>query len=343
MTIDTTIESGSGHLESFSDDRLMITLEKEKHLYRHSFYFKIKEKHHPYLKILVKNANQSDYAEGWKHYKPFISEDGQCWVRSKAASYDENGFSFSITESTQYVAWYPPYTTKCLQAYLSDSFFKEKMFCFKQSELPYLLIGDSNKPCWVILARQHPGESASSYFMEGLLNHIKKHQISILDRFSFFIVPILNVAGVKQGNHRLTPGGIDLNRSWTNKSCVELEEIKEKIAALQNVFMVLDVHGDEVSKKSYITYPKLSASQLDNLKNFFDETYFLFLPEHAFWRRFAKQLIRKRKLRFPKKRKTALNYFNKKGYLALTLELSAHNLSPEDCRSAGASVLDHIE
>lgn len=60
------------------------------------------------------------------------------------------------------------------------------------------------KSIWV-LARQHSGETTSSFMMEGLISFLLSGSIEanyLLDRFVFRVVPMLNIDGVVHGNSR---------------------------------------------------------------------------------------------------------------------------------------------
>ena len=61
----------------------------------------------------------------------------------------------------------------------------------------------------------HPGESNSSFVIEGLIDYLvgnEKGAGLLRDRFVFKIVPMLNPDGVIVGNYRCSLSGYDLNR-----------------------------------------------------------------------------------------------------------------------------------
>ena len=67
----------------------------------------------------------------------------------------------------------------------------------------------------IITGRVHPGESNSSYILEGMIDFIcgQEREAKILrDTYVFKIVPMLNPDGVVVGNYRCSLGGQDLNR-----------------------------------------------------------------------------------------------------------------------------------
>jgi murein tripeptide amidase MpaA len=67
----------------------------------------------------------------------------------------------------------------------------------------------------------HPGETNASWMMEGLLDTLlnpkdeeKELVRNLKDHFEFYIVPMLNVDGVINGNYRCSLAACDLNRQW---------------------------------------------------------------------------------------------------------------------------------
>lgn len=67
----------------------------------------------------------------------------------------------------------------------------------------------------------HPGETNASWMMEGLLDSLlnpsdgeKELVRNLKDHFEFYIVPMLNVDGVINGNYRCSLAACDLNRQW---------------------------------------------------------------------------------------------------------------------------------
>jgi murein tripeptide amidase MpaA len=71
----------------------------------------------------------------------------------------------------------------------------------------------------VITGRVHPGESNSSYMMEGFIRFIISNNSVARDlraKLIFKIIPFLNPDGVMVGNYRVSMAGSDLNRRYQN-------------------------------------------------------------------------------------------------------------------------------
>jgi murein tripeptide amidase MpaA len=73
------------------------------------------------------------------------------------------------------------------------------------------------KPCVVLSARVHPGETNASWMMKGCIDYLTGNSEGaqkLRKQFVFKIVPMLNPDGVIMGNYRTGLAGVDLNRKW---------------------------------------------------------------------------------------------------------------------------------
>ncbi len=62
--------------------------------------------------------------------------------------------------------------------------------------------------------RVHPGESNSSYMMEGFIDFITSNDpvaVELRKRIVFHVIPMINPDGVIAGNYRVCMSGNDLN------------------------------------------------------------------------------------------------------------------------------------
>mmetsp|Transcript_116018 Transcript_116018/g.161037 ORF Transcript_116018/g.161037 Transcript_116018/m.161037 type:complete len:90 (+) Transcript_116018:1895-2164(+) len=69
----------------------------------------------------------------------------------------------------------------------------------------------------ILSSRVHPGESNSSFIMEGIIDFILGNSSEarlLRNIFVFKIIPMLNPDGVISGNYRGNLAGLDLNRQW---------------------------------------------------------------------------------------------------------------------------------
>jgi cytosolic carboxypeptidase protein 2/3 len=78
-----------------------------------------------------------------------------------------------------------------------------------------LKVGLGNKRFVFLFARVHPGETNSSFMMQGFLTFITGQSPEAKElrrKFVFKIVPMINPDGVVCGNYRSSMSGSDLNR-----------------------------------------------------------------------------------------------------------------------------------
>lgn len=81
----------------------------------------------------------------------------------------------------------------------------------------------------MITARVHPGESNSSFVMNGVIEFLTSDNVeakALRNNFVFKIVPMINVDGVVYGNYRSSLSGIDLNRVYRKPDDLLFPEVK---------------------------------------------------------------------------------------------------------------------
>lgn len=117
----------------------------------------------------------------------------------------------------------------------------------------------------MLTSRVHPGETGASWMIHGLIDTLlnpknaKEEELvnNLKDHFEFYIIPMLNVDGVINGNYRCSLAACDLNRKWlkpskalhppvyyTKKLCTTLMDEKQ-------FFLYLDFHGHSVKKNIF--------------------------------------------------------------------------------------------
>ena len=78
-----------------------------------------------------------------------------------------------------------------------------------------------HKKVIVFSGRVHPGETNSSYWIQGVIDFLVSHSSEakmLRSYFIFKVIPMLNPDGVAAGNYRWSIIGADLNRRWINPS-----------------------------------------------------------------------------------------------------------------------------
>ena len=69
------------------------------------------------------------------------------------------------------------------------------------------------------MGRQHPGETPASFMMEGVLDFLLSISLeseTIRQNVNIYVIPMVNIDGVVNGNYRCNLSGVDLNRVWNN-------------------------------------------------------------------------------------------------------------------------------
>lgn len=116
----------------------------------------------------------------------------------------------------------------------------------------------------IVTARIHPGESNSSHLLEGFIRGLLSGSPSasvLLEKFVFYVVPMLNPDGVIVGNFRTSYSGKDLNRQYVgiNKyifpEIYALGELCQRIrrSTHKSIEFYFDFHGHS-AKRNLFSY-----------------------------------------------------------------------------------------
>ena len=71
-----------------------------------------------------------------------------------------------------------------------------------------------------LFARQHPGEPAGSWIMQGFIRFLlggSARAKELRKKFDWVVLPMVNVDGCVTGTHRCAVAHSDLNRTWSAK------------------------------------------------------------------------------------------------------------------------------
>lgn len=179
---------------------------------------------------------------GWhEFYVPVYSYDQQHWFRfdetevsqSKACEAGARNCVLSLShpfkQDNVFIARFYPYPLERLQAYVAEIqaspyLKRETLGNSSVLQLPIEMLTvtdfamtDQDKTRVWLQARTHPGETGSSFVLEGLLNFLLSDDEAakaIRQQFIFNIVPMHNPDGVQAGNYRTTLTGVELERAW---------------------------------------------------------------------------------------------------------------------------------
>jgi murein tripeptide amidase MpaA len=136
--------------------------------------------------------------------------------------------------------------------------------------------GPGKRTCWII-ARQHPSESMSGYFLEGMLPRlVDEHDPvarQLLDRAVIHVVPNMNPDGTRLGHTRGNGAGANLNREWADPSPDRSPEVFAVRAQMEatGVDFFMDCHGDEELRCVFLGGPLEIPSRTPRLASLFGQ------------------------------------------------------------------------
>jgi len=204
-------------------------------------------------------------------------------------------------EETLYFSYCYPYTFSYLQNYLASILNNQ---CILQKNIiRHEVIGKSlagnnldmliitkfesafediaYRPCIILTSRVHPGESNSSFVIQGLIDFLLENNNTIAETlkktFIFKIVPMLNPDGVINGNFRTSLIGKDLNRLWDDPReniCPTIfftKEMIKKTLLSRDIFLFCDFHGHS-NKPNFFLYgcPSNKKIKINSAYNFLE-------------------------------------------------------------------------
>ena len=119
----------------------------------------------------------------------------------------------------------------------------------------------AERKCIIVTSRVHPGESNTSFIIEGFLEFIvsnEREAKALRETYVFKIIPMLNPDGVIVGNYRTNLNGLDLNRQWQNPSAkmspeiLAMKEMVKKTLECREIHLFVDMHGHSRQKNLFV-------------------------------------------------------------------------------------------
>ncbi len=246
------------------------------------FFYKVDGAEREPLTMRLKNAYAASYVGGWTDYRAVASYDQETWFRVET-NFDGREVIIRHTpeQETVYYAYFAPYPTSRYRTYIDNvkaaSVLSHEVIgkTLDGQEIDYFRAGSGPRPFWVI-ARQHPGETMGSWWMEGFLERLTDEKDAaaktLMEKTTLHIVPCMNLDGAKRGHLRTNAAGKDLNRAWRNASMEESPEVflvREKMRET-GVDFFLDVHGDEAIANNFLDSAKGIPSWDDRHEKLFN-------------------------------------------------------------------------
>lgn len=250
------------------------------------------------LKVLYYRASINKWYRNTKnnYYYPNTLQIDDKRLHSLTFSIEIN---FDFEQENFYFCYCYPYTFSKLQNFLENNLNNQ---CIIQSNVVrHEVIGKSlagnnldmliitkfessfeeiaYRPCIILTARVHPGESNSSFVIQGLIEFLLDLTNPISENlrknFIFKIVPMLNPDGVINGNFRTSLIGKDLNRLWDDPReniCPTIfytKEMIKKTLLSRDIFLFCDFHGHS-NKPNFFLYgcPSNKKVKINSSLNF---------------------------------------------------------------------------
>jgi hypothetical protein len=145
------------------------------------------------------------------------------------------------------------------------------------ADLDMLMIGTDGPgklKCWMI-ARQHPSEMQSGYFVEAFVDRMLDEADAVarrlLERAVFYIVPNMNPDGARRAHTRMNAAGINLNREWTAPSLERSPEVfhVRNLMEATGVDFCIDCHADKELRCNFLGGPLEIPSRSKRLRHLF--------------------------------------------------------------------------
>lgn len=265
--------------------------------FRQWFHFRLQGAADAACRLVFENAGACTYADGWRDYRVLASYDRQHWFRI-ATSFDGMEMVAQITpeKDSVYFAYFEPYSWERHLHLLGAAdasplaAVQDLGSTVEDRDLNLVQVGrpaEGKQKVWVI-ARQHPGETMSEWFVEGMLERLLDQSDpfarKLLERAVFYIVPNMNPDGSVRGNLRTNAAGANLNREWMEPSLATSPEVYHVRQRMHQtgVDVFIDVHGDEVIPYNFISGCEMLPSVGDPQKlrqSRFIEAYKLASPD----------------------------------------------------------------
>lgn len=240
------------------------------------------------------------------------TNDEHCWNSPGAmASYDLNNwfrvpgvyedgvytFSHRPEHDICYYSSWPPYGLARLQGLLARIQLQPHVgvSCLGKTvdghDLDLVTLGTpgaNKRVCW-IMARQHPSETMSSFFVEGFLERMLDTWdpmiARLLEKAVFYVVPNMNPDGTQRTYTRNNAAGHNLNRAWQKPDPKETPEVYlvREVMEQTGVDFSIDCHGDRELRCNFLGGPleiPSKSPRLDGLFEILKDTWASITPEY---------------------------------------------------------------
>ncbi len=249
------------------------------------FHFRLNGARGVECQLVITNASEASYPEGWEDYDVRASYDRENWF-SVPTTYEEGKliWHFKPEHDSVFFAYFAPYSYERHLGLIHSS--QHSPDCrhkvlgqtHEGRDLDMLVVGNpkAKRKIWVV-ARQHPGEAMAEWFMEGFIDRLiddsDPESLVLLKNAVFYLVPNLNPDGAIAGNLRCNTLGTNLNREWAAPSKEKSPEVYYLMKEMDKIGcdLFLDIHGDEGLPYNFVSSIEGIPSFDKRLKNLLDK------------------------------------------------------------------------
>jgi len=318
-------------------------IEKESNLRSPRFTFLVENYYGESLILVVKKVQEIIYPKFPSKTGLFLSLDGEKWSPVVVLSRKENNaseyeFKFKPGADRFFISSYPLFRKKDMDIVIKTIREKHQdtiKVDYQESGvyLKILPVKSSLKKI-LLVCGQHPGESITYFFALGFLRAVDRflENGNNLD-VEIHIIPYIDFNSYLEGGHRFSQG-YDLNRTWHDPRSY-FQRIVIDLACKDQDLVIFDIHGDEMSAKSYV-------QEYSNIKN--TEPMFLLNFVHIKQRSGLLKMVKKILLGVKTKNYglTLTGWGKKNKNFSVLVELSMSSLVPADAEVAGGLFLKEI-
>ena len=262
LSINAAFDGGNIRVAAIDGDRLDLTIAPDHgSAFYQWFAFRLAGARGRRLELRIVNAGGAAFPSGWQGYQVRASNDRLAW-RMIPTRYADGVLAFDWTGDTE-LAWFAtfaPYPMERHEALIArvaacpGVAHRELGRSVEGQAIDALSLGTGAKPVWLI-ARQHPGEPMTEWWMEGALDWLTGPAAApLLAAATVHVVPNMNPDGTRRGHLRTNALGVNLNREWHAPSPERSPEVLCVRDAMDatGVAFAMDVHGDETIPANFL-------------------------------------------------------------------------------------------
>lgn len=249
--------------------------------YQNWYYFKVSNNKGIKCRYIIENLVNID--NDWKGHNVVYTYDHKTFYRHPTIFNEKKNYitwDFISKKKDVWFSYYIPYSRNRvykLNKKISRNKNVTKIIIGKttlKNKIEALRFGKGLKNVYII-ARQHPGETIGSWMLEGFLttffsNKMKQKAKSLLNKYTFHIISMVNPDGVQLGHWYTQKNGHNCNREWNSKKCPEIRMVYNYINK-EKGDIFFDFHGDEGCKKHFFTTCDKTKKNKNSSYHFFQK------------------------------------------------------------------------